>query len=239
MRKQRFFHTKEADTMGGQKKKTKKRKTRKNRKILRLKRILKKQKSKVIMMIILLLLIGIGIFFYSGGYQYNWEKYGKTDVTEEFLEKVLTISKELDTDPDDLMAVMAFESRLNHTTVNPLSGATGLIQWMPETAVELGTTTAELKNMTAIEQLDYVYKYLKPYTGKLKTISDLYMSVLWPAAVGEDEDYVLFEVGTTAYRQNGGLDLNEDGYITKAEATEKVIRNRDHYFDKAEELTDE
>ena len=226
--------------MGGQKKKTKKRKNRKNRKIIRLKRILKKQKSKVIpAIIILLLLIGIGVFFRTAGYQYKWENCGKADVTDEFLDKVLEISKELDTDPDDLMAVMAFESRLNHTTVNPLSGATGLIQWMPETAVELGTTTAELKNMTAIEQLDYVYKYLKPYTGKLKTISDLYMSVLWPAAVGEDEDYVLFEAGTIAYRQNDGLDLNEDGYITKAEATERVIRNRDYYFDKAEELTDE
>ena len=61
------------------------------------------------------------------------------------------------------------------------------------------------------------------------------MAVLWPAAVGKKEDYVLFEAGTAAYRQNDGLDLNEDGAITKAEATQKVIDNREYYFNEASE----
>ena len=128
------------------------------------------------------------LLFSSKGYRYKWENCGKEDVTEEFLEKAADISNELNIDPDDLMMIMAFESGLNHRKVNSLSGATGLIQWMPETAVELGTTTRELKNMSAVDQLDYVYKYLKPYKGKLRKLSDLYMAVLWPAAVGKKEN---------------------------------------------------
>ena len=219
--------------MGRQKKKTRKRKVKIK---VRIKKFFKKEKEKILFIIgILLFLTVFGLLFHTAGYSYPWEKCEKPDVTEEFLDKVLEISKTLKVDPDDLMAVMAFESRLDHTRVNSLSGATGLIQWMPDTAVELGTTTGELKNMSAIEQLDYVYKYLKPYTGKLDKISDVYMAVLWPAAVGKKEDYVLFEAGTAAYRQNDGLDLNEDGAITKAEATQKVIDNREYYFNEASE----
>ena len=214
-------------------------KTRYKRKYSKRKRIYKIiKKNRKQLWIVAIVLIGIIIFFgillSSGGYRYRWDNSGKADVTEEFLDKVVEISDKLDIDPDDLMTVMAFESRLDHKTVNPLSGATGLIQWMPETAAELGTSTEELKNMTAVEQLDYVYKYLKPYKGKLRTISDLYMSVLWPAAVGKEEDYVLFKSGTTAYRQNDGLDINEDGLITKEEATQKVIQNRKYYIDDIE-----
>lgn len=189
-----------------------------------------RKNTLVIIGIVFILACSI-IFFRAAGYQYKWENYGKSNVTKEFLEKVLDISDKLDTDPDDLMAVMAFESQLDHKRVNRFSGATGLIQWMPDTAEELGTTTEKLRNMTAMEQLDYVYKYLKPYTGRLRTISDLYMAILWPAAVGKEEEYVLFERGTIAYRQNDGLDINEDGFITKAEATQKVIDNRKYYLD--------
>ncbi|MNZ97636.1 hypothetical protein D3C78_1168850 [compost metagenome] len=78
--------------------------------------------------------------------------------------------------------------------------------------------------MTAEEQLDYVYAFFKPYTGKLKTLSDIYMRILWPAAVGKPEDYVIFDqnVRPTAYVQNKGLDINKDGKVTKAECAAKV-----------------
>jgi hypothetical protein len=36
---------------------------------------------------------------------------------------VLSISDEIGANPDDLMAVMAFESGLNHTTVNSIVSA--------------------------------------------------------------------------------------------------------------------
>ena len=49
------------------------------------------------------------------------------------------------------------------------------------------------------------------------------MAVLWPAAVGKPEGFILFEKGTRAYDQNIGLDKNKDNVIRKAEAAAKVF----------------
>lgn len=73
--------------------------------------------------------------------------------------------------------------------------ATGLVQFMPDTAQDLHTTTTELAAMTGVEQLDYVYGYFYPYKGKLVTLSDIYMRVLWPAGIGKGEDEAIFTKG--------------------------------------------
>ena len=155
----------------------------------------------------------------------------KDDV--EFQQAVFGLSQRLGISAGDLYAVMDFETG---GTFDPAqknlagSGATGLIQIMPSTAVGLGTTTEALASMSRIEQLEYVEKYLvragvKPGHG----ISDIYMSVLFPAAVGKSDDFVLFGKGAmseyqgNAYTQNSGLDSNGNGSITKAEATAKVL----------------
>ena len=56
-------------------------------------------------------------------------------------------------------------------------------------------------------------------------IGDLYMAVLYPKAVGKANDYILFSSGTKRYDVNDGLDLNQDGFITKGEAVDKLIFN--------------
>lgn len=150
-------------------------------------------------------------------------------VSPEFREKVLSIAKDLGAPADHPMAIMAFESaRTFSPSVKNMagSGATGLIQFMPKTAIGLGTTVDRLAAMSAIEQLDWVHKYFLPYKGRMKTLSDMYMAVLWPAAVGKPDDYVLFDKETrpTAYRQNAGLDANKNGQITKREAAAKVYQ---------------
>jgi hypothetical protein len=123
-----------------------------------------------------------------------------------------------------LMGCIAFESG---ETFSPAiknaagSGATGLIQFMPATARDLGTTTDVLAKMTAVQQLDYVEKYFRPYYKRINSLSDMYMAILLPKYVGQPDDAVLFS-GGTAYRQNAGLDANKDGKITKAEASAKV-----------------
>jgi hypothetical protein len=78
--------------------------------------------------------------------------------------------------------------------------------------------------MSAEDQLFYVHKYFLPYKHRLKTIDDVYMAILWPKAIGEPDDYVLFDVISkpTTYRQNASLDFNRDGKITKAEAAKRV-----------------
>jgi len=148
-------------------------------------------------------------------------------VSPEFLDKVLAISEGFGwttLQASHLMACMAFESG---ETFSPSiknaagSGATGLIQFMPRTAVGLGTTVDELAKMTAVQQLDYVQKYFRPYAARVKTLSDMYMAILMPKYVGKPEASVLFS-GGIAYRQNSGLDVNKDGMITKQEASSLV-----------------
>ncbi len=148
-------------------------------------------------------------------------------VTPAFKAKLIQIAAELGADPNDLMGAMGFESgqTFSPKIKNRLgSGAVGLIQFMPSTARGLGTSTAALAKMSAVQQLDYVYKYLKPYTGQLNSLGDVYMSILWPAAVGKPDSYGLFRKGTRAYTQNKGLDTNKDGVVTRGEATARVTQ---------------
>lgn len=124
-----------------------------------------------------------------------------------------------------LMACMAFETgrTFDPAQVNLAgSGATGLIQFMPRTAEGLGTTTAELAAMTAVEQLAFVERYFMPYRLRINTLPDMYLAILMPAYVGRPGGSVMFTDGTTAYRQNAGLDADTDGRITKDEASQRV-----------------
>jgi hypothetical protein len=148
-------------------------------------------------------------------------------VSQDFRYRVVDIAIDLNIPVDFLMACMAFESgRSFRADKKNLagSGAVGLIQFMPSTALALGTTTKDLALMSSEDQLFYVHKYFKPYRNKLKTIDDVYMAILWPRAIGEPDDFVLFDIMTkpTTYRQNASLDFNGDGKITKAEASARV-----------------
>ena len=148
-------------------------------------------------------------------------------VTGAFKAKLLSVAKDIAVDPNHLLAAIAFESAESFSPAikNAAgSGATGLIQFMPATAKGMGTTTSKLARMSAVDQLDFVAKYFLPYKGKCKTLSDVYMAILWPVAVGKDESYVLFDEtkNPVTYNQNRGLDINDDGSITKQEATARV-----------------
>jgi hypothetical protein len=121
---------------------------------------------------------------------------------------------------------MAFETgeTFSPSIQNSSSKATGLIQFIKPTATALGTTLDKLKAMTDIEQLDYVAAYFKPYKNKMSTVSDVYMAILWPAAIGKPEAKVLFAAPSKTYEQNKGLDFDKDGTVTKAEAAAKVFK---------------
>lgn len=151
--------------------------------------------------------------------------WGK-QLSPDFRRKAVTVAHRLGLDPSTLMAVIAFETgrRFHPATINRRSGATGLIQFMPKTAEALGTSTRALAAMSAVRQLDFVEKYLKPYAGKMGDLPSAYMAVLWPVAVRKPLSHVLFAAPTAAYEQNRGLDADKDGKVTKAEAAAKVQR---------------
>lgn len=147
---------------------------------------------------------------------------------EAFLLKVKEICQYLAIDPDWLMLVMWFETArtFDHRIVNPVSGATGLIQFMPRTARSLGTTTESLKLMSNVEQLDYVRRYLAPYAGKMKNWLDVYCAVFYPVLIGKPDSYVIDR--EIVAKQNPVFDLNKDLKIHKWEirqALQKSIPN--------------
>lgn len=123
--------------------------------------------------------------------------------------------------------VMWIESRLNPQAVNKVSGATGLIQFMPATARALGTTTEELRAMDFAEQMQYVYLYLKPYAGKMQSQVDVYLAVFFPSAIAKANSFVLQTNKLSAQliaQQNPAYDINRDKQITKGEVAEAITR---------------
>ena len=118
--------------------------------------------------------------------------------------------------PEWIVLAMYRESGLKATAVNPSSGATGLIQFLPSTASKLGTTTAALRSKNVLAQLPYVETYLRDQIASTHVhparLVDLYLLILYPAAAGKPSTYVLFRRGTTAYKQNSSL--NPYGDVT-------------------------
>jgi len=149
-----------------------------------------------------------------------------------FNDKLQEIADELGVTVDDLVGIMQHESRLNPSAVNPYTGAVGLIQFMPNTAKGLGTSIDALKQMSAIDQLDYVKKFYKPIAGKAKDIGDLYMYTFLPAAVGKPDDFVIgvkdsdskvFGINQDAlYKQNAVFDSEKKGYYTVGDVKKRI-----------------
>ena len=146
-----------------------------------------------------------------------------------FLNRVKQIAQRINCDYRDLLGVMNSESGLKSNVQNKNGGASGLIQFMPATARALGTTTNALRDMTPIQQLDYVEKFylnnIRTYgmQGKRLSAGDLYTLTFMPARIKGE---VLCQAGSKEYVANKGLDANKDGRITKTELGNRVISKR-------------
>lgn len=134
--------------------------------------------------------------------------------TAAFGNKVILIAQMLGINPNSLMFVMNNESGLNHTIKNPNGTATGLIQFTEATAKNLGTSTAALKAMSNVQQLDYVWKYLQQWKANITDTASLYLSIFYPLALFKDSSY---KFPTWVVQANPIFDLNKDGNLTKSE----------------------
>ena len=143
----------------------------------------------------------------------------------DFNKKLNKVADSLGVKSNDLLAIMKLESGVDPSRVNPMSGATGLIQFIPSTAAWLGTSVEELRKMSAVEQLDYVYKYFKMIGIKPgMSVGDLYLAVFYPAALGHDDDHVISANGGKVYSQNKVLDTDRDGNLTVGDVKKSVER---------------
>lgn len=143
-------------------------------------------------------------------------------VSCEFRNKVIQISKRNNINANDLMAIMAHETG---GTFNPQTGSfnkhknesregyVGLIQFGKDASKRLGVTRTQLMNMSKIEQLDYVEKYLnfKEIKGKLNTLTDFYLSILFPVDCGKGNqpNHIVFDNSLPlTYKSNGKVKKN-------------------------------
>lgn len=149
--------------------------------------------------------------------------------------KIIEISKALQIPEQWLYDIFFIECRHDHHLPNPYSNAIGLIQFVPFTALWLGTSTYELSTMNKYEQLHWVYMYLRYYQLKTfgkynkkksnlynplpiesyKSKEQLYLAIFYPAALNKDD---LFKIGgKNVALTNKIFDLDNDGQIFKYE----------------------
>lgn len=151
----------------------------------------------------------------------------KEKVDQPFINKAIEVSNRLGIDPNWLMAIINFESAGTFSpSIKNNLGYVGLIQFGRVAAERIGTTTSELQKMSAVEQLEYVYKYYYPYRRKIKSYVDMYLATLFPVAIGKPLTYVLETKSLPASRiakANPIFDANKDDKITVEEIRNKML----------------
>ncbi|EOF9307248.1 TPA: M23 family metallopeptidase [Enterobacter cloacae] len=161
------------------------------------------------------------------------EKFGviKADA---FRSKLLEVSNELSIDPNYIMACIALETGKTFRTdiKNPGSSATGLIQFMDDTAKDLGTSTRQLRAMDHVEQMEYVKKYFKMQANNVGvpteqwTLEDVYYSIFRPKTILLGSNDIVYQRSDgDYYSKNLYHDRNSDGKITKNEIAENIRVN--------------
>ncbi|MGA9994653.1 MAG: tape measure protein, partial [Pyrinomonadaceae bacterium] len=144
-----------------------------------------------------------------------------------FLPKLIAGSQARGMNPDHLLNVMAVETSgtFNPAIKNPTSTASGLIQFMEATARALGTTTAEIRKMSATSQLDYVFKYFdKFYGGKNLSTQGAVYGAVGPGRVGVNDSSVLMRRGDRGFEGNAATwDVDRNGLIQQWELATAAI----------------
>lgn len=119
----------------------------------------------------------------------------------DFNKKLEKVAEKLGVSSDSLRRIIKFETAgtFSPTSHDPKNVSIGLIGFTGPTARALGTSKEELAKMTAVEQLDYVYRFYK--MNNLQPGSDvgtMYMITFMPAFAYSPDHTVLG-------RQGGGM----------------------------------
>lgn len=121
----------------------------------------------------------------------------------------------------DLYRVVQGESGFNSTIVNANSGATGLFQFIPSTAKDLGYTTAEIQRMTPAQQLNVYGQYLERNNyrggplGIMQAAPGTYSNLVrrYGSYEAVPRNIEIYKQGSKAWIQNPGW-RGPDGRIT-------------------------
>lgn len=168
------------------------------------------------------------------GVGYSYRGYPVYDVTRSDIRNLKSLADKYG------IPLEWFGNLINHETAGTFNpaitnsiGATGLIQFLPSTAQNLGTSTSALREMSFSEQLQWVDKYLfknfdylnvfedkeSAKSGKNYKVKntfnqgDLFMTIFYPASVGKDFNTYTFP--SSVPENNAGIYKPKD-YVDKA-----------------------
>lgn len=160
-----------------------------------------------------------------------YESYIKEN-RPQFVAAVQSVCKKvLISDPNALMVVFVLETfakktgKIDHLIKNSLNYR-GLLQFSPANLRAMGYTVETFEKLANYEQVEQVvYKYLKPYSGRMRCLADIYLAVLFPVAIGKPDNFVLQHGKLTAEkvaRANPLYDIDKDGDIEVGEVKRRL-----------------
>lgn len=119
----------------------------------------------------------------------------KFGISRQLAGSIVAVSRRVQiADPMWLAVVINFESNgFNPKAVNPRSGASGLIQFTTTTSKELGTTVEKIRQMGAMDQMQYVQRYfllprIRKYAPFLNQ-QDVAMAIFYPPFIGKPPNH--------------------------------------------------
>lgn len=147
-----------------------------------------------------------------------------------FAAKVEEVAKNLNCNPNDLLAMMYSESGIN-PNIRGFNGAAGLIQFMPSILPAYGYAAVQVASMSGVQQLDLVQQVLSKskemsgYSASDKIdAGTLYAICFLPASA--KNDVLCSSTGNLswAYNANSPLDIDGDGSITKSDMAARLSK---------------
>lgn len=167
-----------------------------------------------------------------------------SEIPDAFFTDEIAYAAELGVDPVDWIRPLMNESDLSYKAHNATGDASGIFQAMPQTLRNLGFPGDwhEFVKLDADKQLPWMRKYYAPYKGKLVNATAVYMATFTPAWIpgANNPDFIIcardgsmfggrpsaVDAHTSQlwYKQNRGLDVDNDGRITVSDLTAAIAR---------------
>ncbi len=114
-----------------------------------------------------------------------------SNLNTNFYIKLIQVSSELQMKPEDILAIMASESKLNPSSLNSKTKASGLAQILPTHFNKLNYqgTPEEFSSLAGEEQLDYIKSLIKDYISMnggrpFTSAAQYYVANFFPIALG-------------------------------------------------------
>ena len=154
-----------------------------------------------------------------------------------FSAKCEQIAANLRCNPNDLLAVMYGESGIDPHCVG-YNGAVGLIMFMPDILEANGYSPSAVAAMSAIEQLDVVYKFISESKTQLAGYSEndtidagtLDALCFLPAVANKEVLCTTTDSLSWAYSANSPLDTDGNGDISKTDLAQRTKRKYEELY---------